>query len=293
MTAPMTAPQLPAWPLVDPLIDRALEEDLAGGDVTTEACVEASVRATATFVVRGSVVVAGLPIAARVFQRLDPSVELVGDPAAREGARAVRGEVLLTVKGSARTLLMGERVALNFVQRMTGVATLTRAFVDAVPQGARTRIVDTRKTTPGLRVVERYAVRCGGGRSHRDMLGSAVLIKDNHLVAAGGVRPAIERARAFAPHTSKIECEVETFAQLDEALAAGADVILLDNMDDAATTEAVTTIRRRAPHVVIEASGNISIARAGALAAIGVDVISVGALTHSAPAADVALDLRL
>jgi nicotinate-nucleotide pyrophosphorylase (carboxylating) len=286
-------PQLPPWPLLDPLIARAFEEDLVGGDVTTEACVDPSLRATATFVVRSAVVVAGLPIAARVFSLLDPTVHVVGDAHAREAQRAQKGDVLLTVSGSARTLLMGERVALNFLQRTTGIATLTRAFVDAVPAGAKLRIADTRKTTPGLRVVERYAVRCGGGRSHRDMLGSAVLIKDNHLVAAGGVKPAIARARAHAPHTSKIECEVESLAQLDEALEAGADVVLLDNMDDATTAKAVATIRARAPHVTIEASGRMTPERVAALAALDIDVVSVGALTHSAPAADIALDLRL
>ncbi|MEO7093336.1 MAG: carboxylating nicotinate-nucleotide diphosphorylase [Polyangiales bacterium] len=289
----MLLPTLPPWPLIDPIIDRALEEDLAGGDVTTDACVPPDVRATATFVARTELVVAGLAVAERVFARVAPgAVEFAGRVA--DGTRARRGDALLHVSGLARALLMSERVALNLVQRMSGVATLTRAHVDALPAGSHTRVVDTRKTTPGLRILERYAVRCGGGHSHRDMLGSAVLIKDNHIVAAGGVRAAIERARAHAPHTSKVECEVETFAQLDEALAAGVDVLLLDNMDDATTGQALARIRaHQGSRVTVEASGGITLPRIRSLAELGVDVISVGALTHSAPAADVALDLRL
>ncbi len=288
----MLPPSLPPWPLVDSLLVRALEEDLAGGDLTSEACVEPGVRAHATFVARSELVVAGLAVAARVFSLLDVSVK-IGD-AVVDGTRVQKGHALLHVDGNARVLLAGERVALNLAQRMSGVATLTRKHVDALPAGSRTKIVDTRKTTPGLRALERYAVRCGGGHSHRDMLGSAVLIKDNHIVAAGGVTAAITRARASAPHTCKIECEVESFAQLDEALAAGADIVLLDNMDDDMTREAVGRVRAKVgDRVLVEASGGISLPRIGALASLGVDVISVGALTHSAPAADVALDLSL
>jgi nicotinate-nucleotide pyrophosphorylase (carboxylating) len=173
---------------------------------------------------------------------------------------------------------------------MTGIATMTRRYVDALPRGSKTRITDTRKTTPGLRVLERYAVRVGGGHNHRDNLGSAVLIKDNHVVACGGVRAAIERARAFASHTCKIECEVDSLEQLDEALAAGADIVLLDNMSDEQVKEAVARTRGRA---LLEASGGITLERVAALATIGVDAISVGALTHSAPAADIGLDFEL
>jgi nicotinate-nucleotide pyrophosphorylase (carboxylating) len=178
-------------------------------------------------------------------------------------------------------------VALNLVQRMCGVATQARRYVDAIPAGSKTRITDTRKTTPGLRALERYAVRAGGAHNHRDDLGAAVLIKDNHVAACGGVRAAIERARASAPHTAKIECEVDTLAQLDEALAAGADIVLLDNMDTAMVTEAVARTRGRA---LLEASGGITLDRVAELARAGVDAISVGALTHSVPAADVGLD---
>jgi nicotinate-nucleotide pyrophosphorylase (carboxylating) len=182
---------------------------------------------------------------------------------------------------------MGERVALNFAQRMSGVATATRVFVDAVPAGATTRITDTRKTTPGLRLLERYAVRAGGGRNHRDNLGSAVLIKDNHIAACGSVTRAIARARDRAPHTCRIECEVDTLAQLDEALEAKADVILLDNMDTPTVAQAV---KRAAGRAILEASGGITLARVAELSKAGVDAISVGALTHSSPAADIGLD---
>lgn len=184
---------------------------------------------------------------------------------------------------------MGERVALNLVQRMCGVATQTRAFVDAIPDGCKTRITDTRKTTPGLRALERYAVRVGGGYNHRDDLGAAVLIKDNHIAACGGIQAAIERARAGAPHTAKIECEVDSLDQLDEALAAGADIVLLDNMPAAVVRAAVERTRGRAE---LEASGGVTLARVDELARAGVDAISVGALTHSVPAVDVGLDFE-
>jgi nicotinate-nucleotide pyrophosphorylase (carboxylating) len=184
---------------------------------------------------------------------------------------------------------MGERVALNLVQRMTGVATQARRYVEALPAGTKTRITDTRKTTPGLRALERYAVRAGGAHNHRDDLGSAVLIKDNHIAACGGVRSAIVRARASAPHTAKIECEVDTLEQLDIALAAGADIVLLDNMPDDVVAEAV---KRTAGRALLEASGGITLARVRSLAEVGIDAISVGALTHSVPAADIGLDFE-
>jgi nicotinate-nucleotide pyrophosphorylase (carboxylating) len=272
-------------PLLDPIVDRALAEDLVSGDVTTEACIDDDAVSTAHAVARGPLVACGAPVAARVLARVDPEVRF--EATMPEGARASRGDVLWKASGRARSLLMAERVALNFVQRMCGVATITRAHVDAVPAGCAARIADTRKTTPGLRLLERYAVRAGGGHNHRDNLGSAVLIKDNHVVACGGVARAIERARARAPHTSRIECEVDTLAQLEEALAARADVVLLDNMDTDTVIEAVKRTRGRA---ILEASGGITLARVAELARAGVDVITVGALTHSAPSADVGLD---
>jgi nicotinate-nucleotide pyrophosphorylase (carboxylating) len=272
-------------PLIDPIVDRALAEDLASGDITTEACIDADARATAHAVARGPIVACGAPVVARVFARIDPSLSF--EVALDDGEAATRGAVLWRVSGSARSILMGERVALNFAQRMSGIATATRTYVDALPPGSKTRIIDTRKTSPGLRVLERYAVRAGGGKNHRDNLGSAILIKDNHIAACGGVREAIARARERAPHTSRIECEVDTLDQLDIALAAGADIVLLDNMDGATVREAV---RRTAGRALLEASGGITPARVADLAAAGVDVISVGALTHSYAAADIGLD---
>jgi len=273
-------------PLVDSIVDRALAEDLGSGDITTEACIDADAIAVAHGVARGAIVACGAPVVARVFARIDPRLDVTIDTA--DGSRVDRGAILWRVKGSARSVLMGERVALNFAQRMSGIATVTRSYVDAVPEGAKTRITDTRKTTPGLRLFERYAVRAGGGKNHRDNLGSAVLIKDNHIVACGGVGKAIARARERAPHTSKIECEVDTLAQLGEALAAGADIVLLDNMDTATVAEAVRITAGRA---FLEASGGITPPRVTELARAGVDAISVGAaLTHSAPAADIGVD---
>jgi nicotinate-nucleotide pyrophosphorylase (carboxylating) len=280
----MNSSELPA-PLLDVIVRRALEEDLGAGDVTTEACVPEEQTASASGVARREMVACGVSVAARVFATVDPTIRFT--PKVAEGAKVKAGTVLFVVEGRARSLLMGERVALNFIQRMCGIATSTRRYVDALPEGSRTRITDTRKTTPGLRLLERYAVRRGGGHNHRNDLGSAVLIKDNHIVAAGGVRVAIERARARAPHTSKIECEVDSLAQLEEALAAGADIVLLDNMDTPTVEEAVRRTRGRA---LLEASGGITPERVTELARAGVDAISVGALTHGSPAADVGLD---
>lgn len=282
----MISSELPLT-VLDAVVLRALEEDLGSGDITTEACVPEEATAVAHGVARKAIVACGLPVVARVFWTIDPA--LVFEAKVAEGARVEAGTTLYTVRGKARAILTGERVSLNLVQRMCGVATATRRHVDALPPGSKTRITDTRKTTPGLRLLERYAVRRGGGHNHRNDLGSAVLIKDNHIVAAGGIAAAVSAARARAPHTSKIECEVDSLAQLDEALAAGADIVLLDNMDDATTEKAVQQTRGRA---ILEASGGITLERIGALARAGVDAISVGALTHSTPAADIGLDFE-
>jgi len=276
--------------LVDEIVARALAEDLGSGDVTTEACVPADRTASAVGAARAALVVCGVPVAERVFAMVAAGsgpASLRFEARAAEGSRVAPGASLFTVEGQARSILVAERVALNLVQRMCGVATATRRYVDAVPEGCVTRITDTRKTTPGLRLLERYAVRCGGGHNHRNDLGSAVLIKDNHVVAAGGVRAAIEAARARAPHTSRIECEVDSLDQLEEALAAKADIVLLDNMDTPAVEEAVRRTRGRA---LLEASGGITLERVADLSRAGVDAISVGALTHSTPAADIGLD---
>lgn len=281
---PITTTELPL-PMIDAVVVRALEEDLGAGDVTTESCVPSTQIASANGVARREIVACGMPVAARVFAILDGAVRFTAK--VEEGAKVKAGTVLFTVEGRARSLLTGERVALNLIQRMCGVATATRRYVEALPEGGKTRITDTRKTTPGLRLLERYAVRRGGGHNHRNDLGSAVLIKDNHIVAAGGVRTAIESARSRAPHTSKIECEVDSLEQLEEALAAGADIVLLDNMDTPTVEEAVRRTRGRA---LLEASGGITLERIAELARAGVDAISVGALTHSTPAADIGLD---
>jgi nicotinate-nucleotide pyrophosphorylase (carboxylating) len=277
----------PAAVVVDRIIALALEEDLGSGDLTTEACIDEEARAVAHAVARQPVVVCGGSVFARVFARVDASLEV--DRVVADGELVGPGTKLWTVRGKARGILMGERVALNFVQRMTGIATQARRYVEALPPGSKTRITDTRKTTPGLRALERYAVRAGGAHNHRDDLGSAVLIKDNHIAACGGVRAAIVRARASAPHTAKIECEVDTLEQLELALAAGADIVLLDNMSTETVAEAV---RRTAGRALLEASGGITPARVKELAEAGVDAISVGALTHSVPGADIGLDFE-
>jgi nicotinate-nucleotide pyrophosphorylase (carboxylating) len=273
--------------IIDRVVDTALEEDLAAGDLTTEACIDAGTRAVAHAVARKPMVVAGGPVFARVFTRVDPSLEI--SMVAAEGARVEAGSRLWTVRGRARSILMGERTALNLVQRMCGIATVTSSYVSAVAPGATTRVTDTRKTTPGLRALERYAVRAGGGKNHRDHLGSAVLIKDNHVAACGGVTEAIRRARERAPHTCRIECEVDSLEQLAQALAAGADIVLLDNMSTADVAEGVRLAKGKA---LVEASGGITLPRITELSQAGVDAISVGALTHSAPAADIGLDFE-
>ena len=271
--------------LVDELVQRALAEDLSGGDVTTEACIDRRAEATAFGAARAQIVVCGIDVARRAFQLLDPT--LVFEELARDGDDLEAGAPLFCVKGSARSILMAERTALNIIQRMSGISTTTRKYVDAVPADCSTRITDTRKTTPGLRMLERYAVRKGGGHNHRENLGAAVLIKDNHIAACGGIEQAISRARSRAPHTSRIECEVDTLAQLDLALAAGADIVLLDNMDTETVKIAVARAKGKA---LTEASGGITLPRITELARAGVDLISVGALTHSVISADIGLD---
>jgi nicotinate-nucleotide pyrophosphorylase (carboxylating) len=263
----------------------ALEEDLGSGDLTTTACIDPGTLGRAELRARQPLVFCGAELVREVFRRVDTTLEV--SLHCNDGSRLDPGERALSIAGKAASILQGERVALNFAQRMSGVATLTRAFVDAIPKGCRTRITDTRKTTPGLRGLERYAVRCGGGHNHRENLASAVLIKDNHIAACGGVQKAIERARAHAPHTSRISCEVSDQRELEQALAARAEVIMLDNFDDAALQAAVTCVAGRA---LVEVSGRVSLERVAAIARTGVDVISVGAITHSATSVDLGLD---
>jgi nicotinate-nucleotide pyrophosphorylase (carboxylating) len=276
---------LPSY--LDSLVQRALAEDVGSGDITTLAIVESEQRAIGRAIARAALVVCGEPIFSRVFYSIDPGLRV--EALLDEGVWAKEGDVLWLVEGSASPILTGERTALNFAQRLSGIATLARRFVSELPDGASTRITDTRKTTPGLRALERYAVRCGGGHNHREHLGSAVLIKDNHIQLAGGVREAILRAQKNAPHTSRIEVEVESLRALDQALEAGADLVLLDNFEAGNIAEAVT---RAAGRARVEVSGGVRLADVSSLARAGVDYISVGALTHSAPAADIALEVE-
>jgi nicotinate-nucleotide pyrophosphorylase (carboxylating) len=272
---------------VEDLVRRALAEDLAGGvDVTSTATVPAGQSAAGDLVARAPGVVAGLPVAAAVFAAVDPAVRV--QLAARDGDRVRRGAVLATVTGPTRSLLTAERTALNLLCHLSGVATATARWVDAVA-GTGAAIRDTRKTTPGLRALEKYAVRRGGGENHRMSLSDAALVKDNHVIAAGGVAAAFALVKAAYPDLP-VEVECDSVDQVREAVAAGADLVLLDNMPPAELAEAVAVTRPAG--VRTEASGGLTLADAAAVAATGVDYISVGALTHSAPILDIALDLR-
>lgn len=269
--------------MIDRLIEQALLEDIHTGDITTLAVVPEQRPASARLIAKENLVVAGITTAARVFSILDPTIDFKA--CLNDGEKAQPGTILATVHGEAAQLLMGERVSLNLLQRMCGIATLTACFVEAVT-GTKARIVDTRKTTPGLRQLEKHAVRVGGGINHRTGLYDGVLIKENHITAAGGITEAIRRARAYIPHTLKIEIETETLSQVDEALAAGADIIMLDNMCLDEMRSAVATIGGRA---LVEASGGVNLDRVRAIAETGVDIISVGALTHSPRAMDISM----
>ncbi|HEY6728512.1 MAG TPA: carboxylating nicotinate-nucleotide diphosphorylase [Polyangiaceae bacterium] len=274
--------------LLQQAVDRALGEDLHAGDVTSEALLGEDVQCVARALAKQPLVACGSEVFARVFYTVDPTLRV--EEFVADGQQVPPGTALYCVEGSARSVLAGERTALNFVQRLAGIATLTRRFVERLPAETKARIVDTRKTTPGLRAFERYAVRSGGARNHRDSLGAGVLIKDNHIAAVGGLTAAIQRARGVAPHSHRIEVEVESLAAVDEALAAGADIIMLDNFEPAELGLAIEKISGRA---LVEVSGGVTLDRVESLARAGVDVISVGALTHSAAAADISLDLEL
>jgi nicotinate-nucleotide pyrophosphorylase (carboxylating) len=270
------------------LVRRALEEDLGhalggGRDVTTEATVPAIARARGAFIVKADCVIAGLDVAFECFRALDAAVQIVGRKS--DGERCRSGETVGEVTGSARTLLVAERTALNFLQRLSGIATLAGRFVEAA--GGRITVLDTRKTTPTLRTLEKYAVRAGGAANHRFGLFDAVLIKDNHIALAGGVGAAVAKARGAQPGLT-IEVEAETLAQVDEALAADADTILVDNMS---THEICTAVRRSGGRAKIEISGGVTLDRIPELAATGADYVSAGALTHSAPAVDISFDI--
>lgn len=268
---------------IDKIIRNALQEDIGLGDVTTMATVEPGVAARAELVAKEDFVLSGIDVAGRVFQLLNVNVKF--EKLLEDGQDVRRGEVLAWLKGEASALLQGERVALNLLQRMSGVATLTAQFVRETAETAAT-IVDTRKTTPGLRVLEKYSVRMGGGRNHRTSLYDGVLIKENHAAAAGGIAIAVARARQRVPHTLRIEVETRTIEEVREALEAGADILLLDNMDLETLREAVRVVGGRA---LTEASGGVNLKTVKAIAETGVNLISVGALTHSYQAVDISM----
>jgi nicotinate-nucleotide pyrophosphorylase (carboxylating) len=273
--------------MIEPLVRNALLEDLGrAGDLTTDAIVPAGLTATTTMTARDSGIVAGLDLAALAFRLMAPTIEVtVHCP---DGSEVSPQQVIATIRGPARGLLTAERTALNFLCRLSGIATATASVVSAV-RGHKAHIVCTRKTTPGLRTIEKYAVRAGGGANHRFGLDDAVLIKDNHVAVAGGIRAAIERARAGVGHLVKIEVEVDNLAQLEEALRCDVDAVLLDNMTPDKLSQAVAMVGGRA---ITEASGRITPATAPSIAATGVDLISIGWLTHSAPILDIGLDFQ-
>ena len=268
----------------DALIDAALREDMPEGDITSESIIPADARSEAIFLAKEDGVLAGLAIARRVFEKIDPAVEFTAK--FEDGAAFRKFDILAAVEGPTMAILKGERTALNFLQRLSGVATATRRFVDAVA-GTKAKILDTRKTTPGLRLLEKYAVKLGGGTNHRLSLSDMILIKDNHLRYVGTVAEAVRRARAAAKPGIRIEVEAADLSKVRDALAAGADMIMLDNMTLETMREAVALAAGRVP---LEASGNMSLDRVRAVAETGVDLISVGALTHSAPAVDIGMD---
>jgi nicotinate-nucleotide pyrophosphorylase (carboxylating) len=266
------------------IVRRALEEDVRDGDITTDATVAPALMARGVLLLKADCVVAGLEVAFETFRQVDPAVRCATSQ--RDGQACPAGTEIAEIAGTARALLIGERTALNFLQRLCGIATRARRFVDAA--GGRITILDTRKTTPTLRVLEKYAVRAGGASNHRVGLFDAILIKDNHIRLAGGVRAAVERSRAYRPGLP-VEVEAETLAQVEEALAAGAETILVDNMSTERIRDAVALARHRAK---IEISGGVTLERIPELAATGADSVSVGALTHSAPAIDISFEIE-
>jgi nicotinate-nucleotide pyrophosphorylase (carboxylating) len=274
---------------IEAAVTRALEEDLGrAGDITSAATVPEDAPGRAVVVAREAGVIAGLPLVAAAFQKLSPGVDIV--PHGRDGAAIAAGAKLMTISGKARAILSAERVGLNFLGHLSGIATATAAFVKRIAH-TKARIVCTRKTTPGLRALEKYAVRCGGGYNHRFGLDDAILIKDNHIAVAGGIEAVLRRAKQAAGHLVKIEIEVDSLDQLEQVLAVGiADVVLIDNFDLAAMKKAVAMVAGR---VVIEASGGITLDSAAAIAETGVDYLSSGALTHSVQSLDVGLDIEM
>lgn len=268
------------------LISSALSEDIGTGDITTISCVPEDAVSQGAFIAKENGVVCGIGILTRIFNTLDPLVRIL--PQMQDGTAVKKGDIIARIEGPSRSILTGERTALNIVQHLSGIATRTHDAVQSIT-GTKAQLVDTRKTTPGLRVLEKYAVRCGGGKNHRFSLSDGILIKDNHIVAAGGILKAAELVRINSPHTLKIEIETENLKQIDEALSARADIIMLDNMSIEQMSEAVRFISGRA---LTEASGNMGDRDLKSVAETGVDFISVGALTHSVRALDISLRLK-
>lgn len=266
-----------------------LEEDIGNGDVTTLTTIPLDHASKGIIHVKDDGIICGLPIAREVFAVVDSS--LLFETKVAEGTSVTKGTIIAEVEGNTRSILLGERLSLNLMQRLSGIATRTREYVNAL-EGLPTRLVDTRKTTPGHRLLEKYAVRVGGGHNHRFGLYDAVMIKDNHIKGSGGITQAVQAARKQIPHTMKIEVEVEDFDQLHEALSAQADIIMLDNMAPVKMKEAVSIIKSKAPHIVVEGSGSVTLQTIKAMAESGVDVISVGRLTYSVAALDISLDLN-
>ncbi len=272
---------------IDKIIELALEEDIGSGDITTLSTIPEKTTATGKFIAKQDTVICGIDIAKKVFHKIDP--EVVFESYFADGDMVKTGDVIASVSGNARSMLVAERTALNIMQRLSGVAMRTHECVEMVA-GTKAKIADTRKTTPGMRALEKYAVRVGGGTNHRFNLADGVLIKDNHIAAAGSITKAVKNARAVIPHTLKIEVEVETFEQLDEALMAGADIIMLDNMSNEDMAKCVKITHGRA---LLEASGNMDRRDLFEVAKTGVDIISIGALTHTIKASDISLKFKL
>ncbi|PRP94890.1 carboxylating nicotinate-nucleotide diphosphorylase [Enhygromyxa salina] len=274
---------------IDRIIAAALHEDLASGDMTSRLTVPALAPANGRIIAKQALSFCAGPVVVRTFEQVDPAVTV--ELCVGEGDRVKPGTELVRLAGLARSLLAGERTALNLLGRACAVATLTHAYVEAA--GPTLRVVDTRKTMPGLRALDRYAVRMGGGHNHRNDLGAGLLIKENHIRCAGSVDAAVRAAREHASHAVRVECEVETLAEVRQAISAGADVLLLDNMDDQTLREAVEIARQQNDRVLLEVSGGITLARLPTLATIGLDLVSVGAITHSAPSVDMSLLFEL
>lgn len=271
---------------INPIIEAGLKEDVNTGDLTTDLLIAADTKTTAIMIAKADGIIAGLPLAEQIFKKLDPDVTFITE--VKDGEKVLKGELICTIHGAYRALLTGERLALNFLQRMSGIATETSKYVEAV-KDYKTEILDTRKTVPGLRLLDKYAVKAGGGTNHRIGLYDMVMIKDNHISVAGGIANAVKAIRPNVSADIKIEVETTTMEEVQEALDAGADIIMLDNMDNATMTKAVELINGKAK---VEASGNMNLQRVREVAATGVDYISIGALTHSVMALDISQKIK-